>query len=129
MGISHSLERLLDSVIIIDHLNDIPEATTFILGLDPVKTAVSVISRAEILVGVDPGEAENVKLLLDQFTLLIIDKETADRAPELRRKYGWKLPDAFQAALAMQHRVVLSTRNTRDFDPDTHSFIEIPYNI
>jgi len=129
MGVRHSLERLLDSVIIIDHFNNIPEATTFILGLDPGKTAVSVISRAEILVGFGPDEAEDAKLLLDQFNLLVIDKETADKAAELRRMHGWKLPDAFQAALAIQHRVVLSTRNIKDFDPYKHSFIEIPYKI
>ena len=44
------LERLLDSVILIDHFNDIEEASTFIAGLDPGKTAISVISYAEILV-------------------------------------------------------------------------------
>lgn len=129
MGIRHTLERLPDSVIIIDHFNDIPKATTFILGLDPGKTAVSVISRAEILAGFDPDEAEEAKLLLDQFTLLHIDKETADKAAELRRIHRWKLPDAFQAALAIQYRIVLSTRNTKDFDPRKHSFIEIPYKI
>ena len=29
------IERLLDSVILIDHFNGIPEATRFISGLDP----------------------------------------------------------------------------------------------
>ena len=45
------LERLLDSVIIIDHPNGIDAATEFVLGLDPTRTAISVITRAEILVG------------------------------------------------------------------------------
>jgi predicted nucleic acid-binding protein len=51
------------------------------------------------------------------------------RAAELRKKYGWKLPDAFQAALAMHNHIKLSTRNTRDFDPIKHSFVEIPYEL
>jgi hypothetical protein len=43
------LERLLDSVILIDHFNSVPQATEFLLALDPEKTAISVISYAEIL--------------------------------------------------------------------------------
>ena len=123
------LERLLDSVILIDHLNDITKATEFILGLDPETTSISVISRAEILVGFDKSSIEKAKLLLDQYKLLIIDKDIADSAAEVRRLYGWKLPDAFQAALAIHHRIKLSTRNTKDFDPEKHSFVEIPYKL
>ena len=55
------LERLLDSVILIDHFNDVSKATKFILGLDQEKTAVSVISRAEILVGFDEESGEKAK--------------------------------------------------------------------
>lgn len=129
MEIKTVLERLLDSVILIDHFNDITKATEFILGLNPEKTSISVISRAEILVGFDENSIEKAKLLLDQYRLLIIDKDIADRAAEVRRLYGWKLPDAFQAALAMHHKIKLSTRNTKDFDPEKHSFIEIPYKL
>lgn len=123
------LQRLLDSVILIDHFNDIPQATEFILALDPEGVAISVISRAEILVGLDNSVIEKAKSLLDHYTLLIIDKAVADRAAELRRRYGWKLPDAFQAALAIHHHIKLSTRNTKDFDPAEHSFVEIPYQL
>ncbi len=47
------LERLLDSVVLIDHFNGVPLATKFILALDPEITAISVISYAEILTGLD----------------------------------------------------------------------------
>jgi predicted nucleic acid-binding protein len=123
------LERLLDSVILIDHFNAVPAATRFISGLDPLRTAISVISRAEILVGFDEENIEKPKALLDQFTLLPIGKEVADKAATLRRQHGWKLPDAFQAALAMNAGIKLSTRNTRDFDPAKHAFIEVPYRL
>ncbi len=54
------LERLLDSVILIDHFNSVPQATEFILALDPEKTAISVISYAEIMTGLDEeGGAES----------------------------------------------------------------------
>ena len=121
--------RLLDSVILIDHLNDIPEANRFVLSLDPEATAISVITRAEILVGVEPADESLVKAFLDQFQLLIIDKDIADLAASLRRDRNWKLPDAFQAALSLHHKIKLTTRNTKDFDPQECDFVEIPYMI
>jgi predicted nucleic acid-binding protein len=123
------IERLIDSVILIDHLNGIEKATRFIAKLDPLETAISVITRAEILTGLDENQQAEVILLLDQYQLLNIDKPIADLAANLRRKYGWKLPDAFQAALAQNHKVKLSTRNTKDFNPQKHDFVEIPYTV
>jgi predicted nucleic acid-binding protein len=123
------LERLLDSVILIDHFNDIAEASTFIAGLDPGKTAISVITYAEILVGFEVETAEEAKALLNHYEILSIDTLIAERTAELRRRYGWKLPDAFQAALALHHRLRLCTRNTKDFNPKKHSFVEVPYKL
>ncbi|RLB36043.1 MAG: PIN domain nuclease [Deltaproteobacteria bacterium] len=123
------LERLLDSVILIDHLNDIDQATKFILSLDPEKTAISVITRAEILVGIEESDEGLVKAFLDQYYLFGIDKEIADLAATLRKNHSWKLPDAFQAAISINNNIKLTTRNTKDFDPAKHSFIEIPYSL
>jgi predicted nucleic acid-binding protein len=124
---SPMIVRLIDSVILIDHLNGIEKATRFILNLDPLETAISVITRAEILTGLDEDELPEVIQLLDQYQLLIIDKPVADLAAKLRREHGWKLPDAFQAGLARHHKIKLSTRNSKDFDPQKHDFVEIPY--
>ena len=109
---SMMLERLLDSVILIDR-----------------KTAVSVITRAEILVGIEESDEKLVKAFLDQYRLLVIDRAVADLAADLRRTYHWKLPDAFQAAICMNNNIKLTTRNTKDFDPSKHNFIEIPYTL
>jgi hypothetical protein len=130
MEIGSMLERVLDSVILIDHFNNKRPATRFISKLDPNAVAISVITRAEILVGLEAGEEEEkAKLLLDQYALLIIDRDIADRAADLRREFGWKLPDAFQAALAIHHRLKLATRNTKDFNPRKHAFVEVPYRL
>lgn len=129
MGVTLLLERLLNSVILIDHFNGIPAATAYLGGLVSARTAVSVITRAEILVGFEGPAIENAKRLLDEFSLLSIDGVTADRAADLRRTFGWKLPDAFQAALALQYNIKLVTRNTRDFDPRKHQFVEVPYKV
>ena len=123
------IEGLLDSVILIDHLNGIDKATRFIAKLNPLETAISVITRAEILTGLPGDEHAEVISLLDQYQLLIIDKPIADLAADLRRDHGWKLPDAFQAALAQHHKTKLITRNSKDFDPQKHAFVENPYRL
>ncbi len=123
------IERLVDSVIIIDHLSGQENATRFILELDPQQTAISVITRAEILTGIDRDEQNLVIQLLDQYKLFIIDKPIADFAANLRREHGWKLPDAFQAALAKHHKTKLTTRSIKDFDPAEFDFVEVPYTL
>jgi hypothetical protein len=121
--------RLIDSVILIDHLNGVKKSSDFLAGLDPRETAISVITRAEILCGMDESGFREAGMLLDQYVLLEIDREAADAAARLRRAYGWKLPDAFQAALAQLHQSKLSTRNTKDFNPKKHKFVEVPYTL
>ena len=123
------LNRLLDSVILIDHLNKIPKATNYILSLQPEDTAISVITRAEILVGVSKENKRKVLALLDQYITFPIDTNIADRTAELRKEYGWKLPDAFQASLAKYYNLKLCIRNTKDFNPHRHTFVEIPYKL
>ncbi|MFB6272122.1 MAG: PIN domain-containing protein [Salinibacter sp.] len=120
---------LLDSVILIDHFNSIDKATEYLRSIQ-TEAVVSVVSRAEVLVGFESEEARRRGLgLIDQFSCLPITVDTADRAANLRRKHDWKLPDAFQAALALQSGFTLSTRNTRDFDPEQHEFVTIPYAL
>jgi hypothetical protein len=121
------LARMLDSVILIDLFNGVRAAKDFVLGLQPEETAISVITRAEILVGVESKDEALVKAFLEQFHLLIIDKPIADLAASLRKSKKWKLPDALQAALCLHHKLKLVTRNTRDFSPKEHDFVEIPY--
>ena len=121
--------KLLDSVIVIDHLNRIEPATKYLLQLDPYQTAISVITRAEVLTGLDENDLASVSAMLDQYQILIIDRSIADDAAFLRRKHGWKLPDVFQTALAQHHQISLVTRNTKVFNPEIHDFVEIPYSI
>jgi len=117
---------LLDSVIVIDHFNAIPAATAY-LGQIGASASISVITRAEVLTGFEGQPRDLARRLLDCFPLLVIDREVADLAAELRRLHRWKLPDAFQAALAQRHSLSLATRNTDDFDPDRHPFVVVPY--
>lgn len=126
-----SLTYLVDSVILIDHFNGIDAATRF-LTEHHEEIAASVISRAEVLAGFDEKESATVATalaLLDRFPTLPIHREIADSAAALRRRHRWKLPDALQAAVALHHGLRLATRDAKDFPPQEHSFVEIPYSL
>ena len=120
------LTLLLDSVILIDHFNGVAQATEYLSRWRKV-AAISVITRAEVLTGFDVHGVQLALKLLDAFTTLVIDTPVADLAARLRSEHRWKLPDAFQAALAVHHDLRLVTRNIRDFPPGRHPFVEVPY--
>lgn len=121
---------LLDSVILIDHFNGLSSATAFIRKQQRRRLCISVVTRAEVLVGFKKQDEKAMALeLLDLFETLAINQEIADEAAMLRQHYNWKLPDAFQAAIAKHHSLKLVTRNTKDFDPDKHRFVITPYLV
>ncbi len=122
------MKYLLDSVILIDHLNNISNATEW-LKSNIKNSYISVITRAEILVGVESPHLTITKTFLERFKTLAITQIEADMAAELRRQYKWKLPDALQAAVAINHKLLFVTRNSKDFSPDIHAFTIIPYTV
>ncbi len=120
-------EVLLDSVILIDHFNQISQATIY---LDQVqdRAVISVITRAEVLTGFDDESSKMLAIhFLDRFPILDVTKQIADLTARLRQEHGWKLPDALQAAMAKYHHLKLATRNTKDFSPQKHNFVVVPY--
>lgn len=120
--------QLWDSVLLIDHFNGIEPATLF-LAAHRHEAAVSVITRAEVLVGFDRATEPLARALLDRLPTLPVHRNIADLAAELRREHGWRLPDALQAALARYHGLTLVTRNTKDFPPADHDFVQVPYEV
>jgi predicted nucleic acid-binding protein len=121
-------ELLLDSVIVIDHFNGVEMATAF-LALNRHRAAISPVTRIEALSGVPDDDRLVYARLLDHFPTLSIDRETADGAVEMRRHYRLKVPDALQAALAIQHGLQLVTRDVRDLSPEKFAFVTVPYII
>jgi hypothetical protein len=119
---------LLDSVILIDHFNGIAEATAY-LGQVRGEASISVVTRAEVLTGFEASDRQQTVTLLDWFPLFDLTKSIADLAADLRREQGWKLPDAFQAALAQHHQLRFATRNTKDFPPQRYAFVIVPYEL
>jgi len=120
---------LLDSVILIDHLRGVAAATNWLAGLEEGEAVLSVITRAEVLCGGNENEALAASELCDKFECLPLTKEDATLAAEMRRKERWKLPDAFQAAVAKRHGLRLVTRDLRGFDERRAPFVLVPYRL
>lgn len=101
---------LVDTDVFIDHLRGARE-------LKPGRHRIfySVVSRAELFAGSTATNAVNQ--LLAPFRELPIDRTIAERAGRVRRESGVRLPDALIAATALEHRVSVATRNSRDFEP------------
>lgn len=120
---------LLDSVLLIDFINKRPEASNFFYQLDMKKVGISAITIAEVVAGCQEDELPFLNAFINKVHYFSIDKETASMAGQLRQQYHWKLPNALQAALSMKHKLILVTRNTKDFDPKIHKFVNIPYRL
>ena len=90
---------------------------------------ISVITPAEVLTDFEKADKQRAAMIPDCFPVLELTKPVSDLAADLRRVHGWKLPDAFQAALAQHHHLRFATRNTRDFPPERHAFVVLPYKL
>lgn len=119
----------MDSVILIDHLRGVAAATEWLAGLGEGEAVLSAITRAEVLCGGTAEEARAASELCDKFDCLPLTREDATLAAELRRMARWKLPDAFQAALANRHGLRLVTRDLRGFDARNAPFVLVPYRL
>jgi len=120
---------LLDSVVLIDHLRGIEAATKWLGKLRDSEAVLSVITRAEVLSGGTEEEGVIALELCDEFECLPLIRDDATSAAALRKKYGWKLPDAFQAAVALRFDLKLVTRDLRGFDGKKHPFVLMPYKL
>ena len=119
---------LLDSCILIDHFNGKPQARKYLAEYWK-ECMTSAITRAEVMAGFDTAGREQAVRFLDQFSVINIDTKIADFAADLRRLHRWKLPDAIQAAVALSENLQFATRNTKDFAPEVHSFVIVPYQL
>ena len=113
MGIR--VKYLVDSNIIIYHLNNEPIATKF-LSQNYQEIAISQITYVEVLSFPFSTEQENeVKILLSKFKILDVDQAISNQAVENRKIKKIKLPDNFIASTAMVNGLTIVTRNVKDF--------------
>jgi toxin FitB len=99
---------LVDTDVFVDHLRGRVELKAIRHRLH-----YSVITRAELFAG--SSATEVVSQLLGPLREIPVDRAIAERAGRVRRETGIRLPDALIAATALERKLQLATRNTRDF--------------
>jgi len=104
------LRRVLDTNIIL-----------YLLGgrlaepLEPAEYFVSVITELELLSypSLDVSEEQQIRVFLDEVTLVGLTREVRQTAILLRRQHGLKLPDAIVAATASALNAELLTNDAK----------------
>ncbi len=110
------MKYLLDSNIIIYHLNGDKTATEFIR--ENIKNcAISQITYVEVLSFdfKDENERAEVKSFLECLDIFDTDKSIAVQYLKDRQQQKIKIPDNFIASTAQAKNLTLVTRNTDDF--------------
>jgi predicted nucleic acid-binding protein len=122
-----AVSDLLDTNILIDHLNGIAKATKEIRRSS--QAAISVITWIEVMTGAATAEEEVLlKSFLANFQSLPLTDAVAERAALNRREKRLKMPDAIILATAELSGRDLVTRNVKDF-PAGMRGVRIPYKI
>ena len=107
---------LIDSNIIIYHLNNIPQAVEFLKN-NRGHMAISTITVSEVLAF--PMVDEKLQLiqqfLEDNFEWLDVSREIIFKSAEIRRQKRIKTPDALIGATAICHGLTIASRNEKDF--------------
>jgi len=109
------MKYLLDSNIIIYHLNKEPIATNF-LSDNCDYIAISQITFVEVLSFPFSKEEElNVRELLSHFKIIDMTTNISNQAIKNRKLKKIKIPDNIIASTAIVHHLILVTRNVKDF--------------
>lgn len=113
-------DLLVDTDIFVDHLRGSRR-------LNPASDRLfySVITRCELYSGSEVEE-NSVRTLLDPFEEVPVDRAIAERAGRIRRGTRLRTPDALIAATALEHRFMLMTRNSRDFESAPGLKLRVP---
>jgi predicted nucleic acid-binding protein len=106
---------LVDTNIIIYHLNGDPVATDWLLCRQE-ELSISVITKIEVLsYPFEKDEEALVLKFLSRFELIYVTDEIIDATILLRRQRKIKTPDAVIAATALVRGLYVCTRNISDF--------------
>lgn len=120
-----AIKYLIDSNVIIYHLNGDVRATEF-LRQHLQHSAISQITYLEVLsFAYNEQAAKLVQAFLDQFVLLDITKSITLACIENRKIKKIKFPDNVIAATAQVHQLIMVTHNISDFSSLSVSLLDI----
>ena len=112
-----------DTDVLIDYLADRgPAAARVALELEARSFGTTAVTRFELLAGAQDRTGEGLlRRLLDALPTLPLDRESADRAAEVRRTLerrgeGIGMGDSLIAGIVLAHDGILLTRNRRHFE-------------
>ena len=88
---------------------------------------ISVINKIELL-GFEVVPPQ-IKLFIDQVSIIGLDDEVVDLTIALRKEYKIKLPDAIIAATALANDLTIVTNNIKDFSNISGLQLINPYSI
>ena len=122
-----AMRVVLDTNILVDYLNGIPEAADEIARYkDPI---ISRITWMEVLIGAkDDEESRATREFLRLFRIEELGEAIAEEAVRVRQAKRVRLPDAVIYATAGSLGCQLVTRNVNDF-PAADSIVRIPYSV
>jgi predicted nucleic acid-binding protein len=113
---------VVDTAVLIDHLRGDPRARAVLARAlkRRQRPAASLLTRAEVLGGVRPGEEGATYQLLSIFVWLAVDEQITERAGEMARQFlraypGIDLVDVVVAATAERLEAEIWTRNLKHF--------------
>ena len=117
-------DPFFDSNILIDWLNDVPQASVELARYK--RNRISRVVWTEILAGESLESRDIVRELIAPFEVVEIDARIASAAADIRHRSKMKLMDAYILATAQVNGAILITRNTKDF-PAALPGIRVPY--
>jgi predicted nucleic acid-binding protein len=110
------MKYLIDSNIIIYHLNGEDLATDFLIA-NKNQCAISQITYIEVLsFAFTPEQEKDVKEFLESFKIVDVNKEVSIQATRNRKLKKIKIPDNIIVSTAQVNDFVLVTRNSVDFN-------------
>ena len=121
------MRSVLDTSILVDYLNGIPEAAEEIARYkDPI---ISRITWMEVLIGAkDDEESRATREFLRLFRVEELGEAIAEEAVRIRQAKRVRLPDAIIYATASFLGCQLVTRNVKDF-PAADPLVRVPYSV
>ncbi len=119
-------DPFFDSNILIDWLNDVPQASVELARYK--RNRISRIVWTEILAAESLETRSIIRDLMAPFEVVEIDARIAMTAADIRHRTKMKLMDAYILATAQVNGAILITRNTKDF-PVEMPGIRVPYSL